>query len=415
MAKIKPFKALRPKPELAAQVAAVPYDVVDTAKALLLAQGNPMSFLHVSRAEIDLQPGVDPYSDPVYATAAANLHRLVDQQILIREERDCLYLYQQTMGQHRQMGLVACCAVDDYDANVIRKHELTRADKELDRTRHVDVTNVNSGPVFLTYRAEQKLDALVDQIVAQQRPLYDFVASDGIGHTVYRVDDPRHIEALVSHFAAIERLYVADGHHRSASAARVGRERRQREGNAIGEREHDWFLAVLFPHDQLQILPYNRVVQDLAGMDSETFLDRVRQRFTVEKVEVRGYSPQQRHDIGMYLDGSWWRIVPLAGTYPAGHPTGSLDAAILQQNLLAPLLGIEDPRTAKRINFVGGIHGSKELERLVDGGGYAVAFALYPVSLEELMSVADADLIMPPKSTWFEPKLRSGLLVHELS
>lgn len=415
MAQIRPFAALRPRPELVFRVAAVPYDVVDTEQARELAEGEPLSFLHVSRAEIDLPQGTHPYSDEVYQQAAVNLQQLVSSGVLLREDRPMLYFYAQQMGEHRQQGLVACCAVDDYDSNVIRKHEHTRQDKELDRTRHTDVTNVNSGPVFLTYRAQAELDRLLVDALAQADLLYDFTAVDGVRHTVHRIVNPAHVEALVRSFGGIERLYVADGHHRSASAARVGRERRAKLGNRPGEAEHDWFMAVLFPHDQLRIMPYNRLVKDLQGMTPEQFLARVEERFEVEPVKLRAYSPQQRHRIGMYLAPRWFCLTPRPGTYPEGHPTESLDVAILQNNLLAPLLGIANPRTDDRIHFVGGIHGPQKLEQLVDAGQEAVAFSMYPVSLDELMAIADAGEVMPPKSTWFEPKLRSGLLVHELS
>ncbi len=416
MAKIRPFAALRPRPDVAAKVASPPYDVVDTAKARKLAEGNPVSFLHVVRPEIDLPEGTDLYSDEVYATAAANLRKLVEEGVLVKEDTPCLYLYAQQMGDHRQTGVVACCAVSDYDQDVIRKHELTRADKEADRTRHVDETNANTGPVFLTYRADPKVDALVDRALETQELLYDFVAEDGVGHTVHKVSDPELVAGLVEAFGGMDRLYVADGHHRSASAARVGRERRAKAGAAApADAEYDWFLAVLFPHDQLRILPYNRVVLDMGGLTPDGLLAKVEERFQVTGLDVRGYSPDRRHHVGMYLDGRWYRLEPRHGTFPEGHPTRSLDVAILQENLLAPVFGIEDPRRDPRIRFVGGIHGPRELERQVDEGDGLVAFSMFPVSVEELMAIADAGEIMPPKSTWFEPKLRSGLLIHELS
>jgi len=415
MAQIRPFAALRPQPELVEQIAAPPYDVVDTEQARALAQGNPLSFLHISRSEIDFPVGADPYAAPVYQKAAENLRRLVREGALVREERPALYLYAQQLGEHRQQGIVACFAVDDYDSNLIRKHEHTRADKELDRTRHTDVTSVNSGPVFLTYRADPALDALVEQARQGAELLYDFVAPDGVGHTVHRIVDEALAARLQERFAAIAPLYVADGHHRSASAARVGRERRAREGNLPGTREHDWFMAVVFPHDQLRIMPYNRVVQDLDGRTPGELLARIGERFLVEQLTVRAYTPPARHTIGMYLAGRWYGLTPRQGTFPEGHPIEGLDVAILQKNLLAPLLGIQDPRTDRRISFVGGIHGPGKLEELVDGGKGAVAFSLFPVSLDELMAIADAGEVMPPKSTWFEPKLRSGLLVHELA
>ncbi len=410
MAKIRPFAALRPRGDLAATVASPPYDVVDTEQARAIAEGNPYCFLHVVRPEIDLPDGTDPYADEVYATAALNLGRLVNDGALQREATPSLYLYAQQMGAHRQTGIVACCAVEDYDQNVIRKHEHTRADKELDRTRHVATTNANTGPVFLSYRAQPAVDALVQDALSHEELLYDFVAPDGVGHTVHRVADPARIEALVAAFGGIERLYVADGHHRSASAARVGRDRHAEQGPG----EHDWFLAVLFPDDQLNILPYNRLVRDLGSYDEAGFLAAVGERFDVEPLDQAAYEPSQRRHVGLYLGGRWYRLEPKPGSFPEGHPTESLDVAILQRNLLSPILGIEDPRRDRRIDFVGGIHGAAELERRVDSGRFALAFSFYPVSMDELMTIADADAVMPPKSTWFEPKLRSGLLLHEL-
>ena len=415
MAKIKPFAALRPAPALAERVASPPYDVLDSAAARELAAGNPHSFLHVVKPEIDLPEGTDLYDDSVYAKAAENLRRLVSEGSLIREERPLLYLYAQQMGAHRQTGLVACCSVDDYRADVIRKHEHTRRVKEDDRTRHVDETDANAGPVFLTYRARPEVDALVQGVLDSEAPLYDFVAPDGVAHTVHAVRDEAVAAQLVQAFDAVDFLYVADGHHRSASAARVGLERRQRTGSAPGEAEHDWFLTVIFPHDQLSILPYNRIVADLNGLPVGDLLERISASFEIDPLDAQPYQPVARHEVGMYLAGRWYRLKPRAGSFPEGHPTDSLDVAILQANLLAPVLGIGDPRSDDRIDFVGGIHGPIELQRRVDAGRGAVAFCMYPVSLDELMAIADAGAVMPPKSTWFEPKLRSGLLVHTLS
>ncbi len=415
MAQIRPFAALRPRPDLVEQVASPPYDVVDTAGALKLAEGNPHSFLHVVRPEIDLPAGTNLYADEVYAKAAANLRRMESEGTLLQEERPLLYLYAQQMGKHRQTGLVACCSVDDYAENIIRKHEHTRRAKEDDRTRHVDETNANAGPVFLTYRARPEVDALVDEVLASEQPLYDFVAPDGVAHTLHAVHNEAAAAKLVEAFAAIDYLYVADGHHRSASAARVGLQRRKEQGTEPGKAEHDWFLTVLFPHDQLRIMPYNRVVKDLAGLDRGDYLEKVSASFEIDPLDPQPYQPVARHEVGMYLKGRWYRLRPRQGSYPAHHPTESLDVAILQANLLAPVLGIGDPRADERIAFVGGVHGPAELQRRVDAGEAAVGFCMYPVSLDELMAIADADAVMPPKSTWFEPKLRSGLLVHKLS
>lgn len=409
MSDVRPFRALRPRPELAAQVAAPPYDVVSSEEARKLAEGKPYSFLHINKPEIDLPPDVDLYDDRVYAQGASNLRKFMAEGVFFREQEPRFYVYQQRMGNHVQAGVVAAVSVAEYDAGLIKRHELTRKDKEDDRTRHVDELNANDEPVFLTYRQLAAIDALVDQVRAGA-PLYDFVAEDGIGHTVWVV--PSELAAnLQQAFQQVPALYVADGHHRTAAAARVGRERRAKNPQHRGDEPYNYFMAVLFPHNQLQILDYNRVVKDLGGLSPEAFLSKVAEKFRVEKASSG--RPEKRHQFGMYLQGQWYRLEAIPGSFREDDPIGSLDVSILQENLLAPVLGITDPRTDKRIDFIGGIRGLSALEQRV-AEGWAVAFALYPTSLEQVMAVADAGLIMPPKSTWFEPKLRSGLLVRTL-
>lgn len=409
MSDIRPFRALRPRPELAARLASPPYDVLSSEEARAMAAGNELSFLHVVKPEIDLPSDVDLYSDEVYATGVANLRRLIASRVLVREERPAYYVYRQRMGTHEQYGLVCAASCAEYEQGLIKRHEFTRKDKEDDRTRHVAEQNANAEPVFFTYRRRDQVNALVEQVV-QGEPVYDFVADDGVGHTVWVV--PEHLNhAITKEFAQVEALYVADGHHRTASAARVGLERRAANPRHTGEEPYNYFMAVLFPHDQLKIMDYNRVVKDLAGRTPEEFLAALGQRFEVSPTDSP--RPQAVHHFGMYLQGRWYRLVTRPGTFPADDPVRSLDASILQENLLAPTLGVMDPRTDKRIDFVGGIRGLGELEKRVKEG-WAVAFALHPVTLEQLMAVADAGQVMPPKSTWFEPKLRSGLLVRTL-
>jgi uncharacterized protein (DUF1015 family) len=408
MSLIQPFRAYRPKAELAARVASVPYDVVNTAEARQLADGNPYSFLHVCRPEIDLPEGIDEHEDRVYTMGAANLKKFIAEGILTREAEDSLYIYQQRMGEHVQAGLVALCSVREYEENQIKKHEFTRRDKEDDRTRHVSEQNANAEPVFLTYRFQTEIDAIVDG-VRRSEPLYDITTPDGIGHTVWRIADRAMIARLIELFRGVEALYIADGHHRTASAVRYGEACRKRNPQPTGNEPYEFFMAVVFPQNQLKILDYNRVVKDLNGLTSEQFLAKIGEKFEVSSAENR--QPSQAASFGMYLQGKWYTLQARAGSYPAGDPIKRLDVSILQDNLLSPVLGIHDPRTDKRIDFVGGIRGMDELERRVKEG-YAVAFSLYPTSLDQLIDVADAGQVMPPKSTWFEPKLRSGLLVR---
>ena len=411
MAKLKPFKAWRPRPDVCAKVASPPYDVLSSDEAREMAASNPLSFLHVVKPEIDLAPGTDVYAPEVYQTGAANLRRLVDDGALIREEVPALYLYRQRMGAHVQTGLVAGASVDEYEADLIKKHEHTRPVKEDDRTRHIDALDANTGPVFLTYKARPEIDALVEQITAAD-PTYDFVAPDGIQHVLWVVDNESERDALVAAFAEVPELYVADGHHRSAAGTRIRALRRDANPDHTGDESYNYFLSVIFPDNQMMILDYNRVVRDLNGLDPEAFLAGLGERFEMEPCEDG--CPARRRCFGMYLGGRWFRLTAKEGSFPADDPVSSLDVAILQDNLLAPVLGIGDPRSDERIEFVGGIRGLGELERKVDSGEWAVAFALHPTSIEQLFSVADAGLVMPPKSTWFEPKLRSGLIVRPL-
>lgn len=408
MSQIKPFKAFRPKPEIAGQLASVPYDVINTAEARKLAEGNPVSFLHVCRPEIEFPEGVDEHDDKIYAKGAENLQKFVKEGALFQEATPCLYVYQQKMGDHVQAGLVCLCSVKEYENDLIKKHEYTRKDKEDDRTRHVTEQAANAEPVFLTYRAVPYIDGIVDKVRAM-KPLYDIVTPDGIGHTVWKLEDESAIYALAHLFDGVGALYIADGHHRTASAVRYGQARRAQAKDATGEEPFEYFMAVVFPHNQLKIMDYNRVVKDLNGLTEAQFLAKVGEKFEVAPTSER--NPKAPASFGMYLGGKWYSLKAKAGSYPASDPVKSLDVSILQENLLAPILGIQDPRTDKRIDFVGGIRGMDELERRVKDG-MAVAFSMYPTSLVQLMAVSDAGQIMPPKSTWFEPKLRSGLLVR---
>jgi uncharacterized protein (DUF1015 family) len=405
--RIHPFAALRPRPDIAGQVAAPPYDTVDTPEAAELAKGNPMSFLHINHSEIDLPAGTGLYDDAVYAKAAENLQTFKQNGWLVSEDRPLLYLYAQTMDAHTQTGLVCCAHIDDYVTDVIKKHELTRKDKEDDRTKHTATINANIGPVFIAYRDAPAIRAALAPHT-QGAPLYDFVDELNVRHRVWPVANPGEIEALFADKVPVS--YIADGHHRSASAVRVGTERRARNPAHSGHEEYNWFLSVLFPASELNILPYNRAVQDLNGLSPDDFLAKIQALFTV--AENPDPSPQSPRHISMYLDGKWYGL-----SWPevqSANPVDLLDVSTLQNRVLAPLLGIDDPRTNHRIKFIGGIRGPQELVKLVDQKGFAVAFSMHPTTVDQLMAIADAGQIMPPKSTWFEPKLRTGLLSHEL-
>jgi uncharacterized protein (DUF1015 family) len=412
MATIRPFKGFRPLPELAAKVAARPYDVLNSAEARAEAAGNPLSFLHVGKPEIDLPPETNLYDEQVYQKGKQNLDRLVRDGILKADLQPSLYVYAQTMGEHTQYGIMGCASVQEYLNDTIRKHELTRKDKEDDRTKHVEVTQAQTGPIFLTYRARPSIDALVTAI-CDTRAAFDFTTDDGIRHQLWVIAAQETIGKLTTEFAQVANLYVADGHHRSAAAARVGKAMADKNPHHRGDEEYNFFLAVLFPHNQLRIMDYNRVVKDLKGMTVEQFLAAVATKFTVRK--SRGQArPSRKGEYGMYLKGEWYALQTPASLTANADPVERLDVSILQRHLLSPVLGIGDVRTDKRIDFVGGIRGLEELERRVNSGEMAVAFALYPTSIEELLAIADAGKIMPPKSTWFEPKLRDGVVVHFL-
>lgn len=413
MVTLKPFRALRPAPEYAARVAALPYDVMSSAEARQMTADNPLSFLHVDRAEIDLPPETDPYAPEVYARAAANLKRLENEGILRQDPSPCLYIYRQEMCGRQQTGLVACAAIDDYLENRIKKHEFTRAEKEEDRIRHVDTCNANTGPIFLTYPGRPTISAQIAGWQQTHPPVYDFTEPDGVGHTVWLLDDPAIIAALEEAFAAVPSLYIADGHHRAASAVRVGQRRRQQHPAYTGAEEFNFFLAVLFPAEELAIMDYNRVVMDLAGMTEAEFLARLAEVCEITPTAPQT-PPQAPHQMSLCLPGGWYSLNIRPGLFDQNDPQERLDVAILQKLVLGPILGIADPRTDKRIDFVGGIRGLAELEARVRSGA-AAAFAMYPTSLFDLMAIADLGQVMPPKSTWFEPKLRSGLFIHKLS
>jgi len=409
MAHITPFRALRPDRHYAASVAAPPYDVINVEEAREIAGGNPLSFLHVEKSEIDIPEYPDVEAQAVFQTAVRNLEKLRAEKVLIQETAPCFYIYAQEMAGRRQYGIVAAVSVREYETGLIRKHEHTRADKEEERIGHVDAVGAQTGPVFITYRQREEIDAIVRHAV-QMPPEYDFVAADGIGHQAWIVAAPEVIGQLTAAFAAVPAMYIADGHHRAAAAAAVAAKRRAKDRQPAADRPYETFLAVLFPHDQLRIMDYNRVVRDLQGLAGADFLAEIARHFEIMP-DFPERSPRRRHEFGMYLEGKWRRLV-FRKELPAADPVRALDVSILQEYLLGPILGIADPRTDKRIDFIGGIRGMEELERLVASGNFAVAFSLCPTTLGELMAVADAGLVMPPKSTWFEPKLRSGLFVH---
>ncbi|MCI5902191.1 MAG: DUF1015 family protein [Blautia sp.] len=414
MAVLKPFRAVRPVKEYASKVAALPYDVMSSQEAREMVKGNPWSFLHVDRAEIDLDPSVDIYSDQVYEKASENLKKLQEEQICIQEETPCYYIYRQIMNGRAQAGIVGCASIDDYLNNHVKKHELTRADKEADRIRHVDVCDANTGPIFLTFRTSEEISRIMKTWMEDHSPEYDFQAEDGICHTVWVIDRPEIIEKLEKIFGEIPDFYIADGHHRAASAVRVGQKRREANPGYDGTEEFNYFLAVAFPDEELKILDYNRVVHDLNGETQTGFLEKLKAAFEVERYEGGICHPPKKHTFGMYLNHQWYLLKVKEGVFDEEDPVDRLDVSILQNNVLTPILGIEDPRTSDRISFVGGIRGLQELEKMVDAG-MAVAFAMYPTGLDDLMSIADTGAVMPPKSTWFEPKLRSGLFIHKLS
>lgn len=411
MAVIRQFKAIRPTPEMAEKVAALPYDVVNSEEAAEMVIGNPYSFLHVDKAEIDLPAGTDIYSPEVYEKAKSNLEKMMTDGVLVQDEKPMLYVYELTMDGRSQTGLVACTSIDEYMQGIIKKHELTREDKEQDRIRHVDICNANTGPIFLAYRTVDEISEIVDN-VKKNAPVYDFTAEDGIIHRAWIIDNEETINRLVKLFKDVPNLYIADGHHRNASAAKVGLKRRNENPNYTGDEEFNYYLAVIFPSDQLKILDYNRVIKDLNGLSEEEFIKKLSEKFDIVETEGRA-KPDKAYDFGMYMDGKWYMLTA-KDEIKSKDAVKGLDVSILQDNVLIPILGIGDIRTDKRIDFVGGIRGLGELEKRVDSGEMKVAFAMYPTSIEQLMTIADENKIMPPKSTWFEPKLRSGLFIHSL-
>ncbi len=411
MAKIIPFKAYRPAKGLEAKIAALPYDVYNREEALEVVKKNPQSFLAIDRAETQFGQDMDMYADEVYDKAREMMWQQIEEGSFVQDDIPCFYVYRQVMNGRSQTGIVACASIDDYLNEIIKKHENTRSDKEIDRIRHVDTCNAQSGPIFLAYRAEDTLRRIIEEVVAE-KPVYDFVADDGIGHVVWVIRDEERIRAMKKAFEGLDSIYIADGHHRCASAVKVGLKRREANPDHTGEEEYNYFLSVLFPDEELCIMDYNRVVKDLNGLTEEEFMQKVGEKFTVKEIGCEPYIPAAKGTFGMYLGECWYELTAKEEILSEDAVDG-LDVSILQNHLLKPVLGIDDPKTDKRIDFIGGIRGLKELERRV-ALDMKVAFSMYPTSIEELFAVADDHRLMPPKSTWFEPKLRSGLFLHGL-
>jgi uncharacterized protein (DUF1015 family) len=414
MAIVRPFPAVRPAYEFVENIIALPYDVMNRSEAKEMAKDNPYSFLHISRSEIDLDDSVSPYSTEVYQKAKENLFSFIEKGVLIQDEKPMLYIYAEEMDGRVQTGIVACTSISEYEDNIIKKHELTRSEKEQDRINHFDICNANTEPVFLTYRDDKEIRKIVDGWILKHLPVYDIRSSDGIKHILWVIDQDEVIKNLCNLFSEIPNLYIADGHHRSASAYRVGLKRRESlEGKATGNEESNYFMSVIFPDQDLKIFDYNRVVKDLNGNSEEEFLSKLKENFLLFPIKSKDITPKAKHEFSMFLNGSWYRLAPKDNIINDGNPIESLDVSILQNYLLKPILGIDDPRTDKRIDFVGGIRGLSELERRVNLD-MKVAFALYPVSIDDLLTISDQGMIMPPKSTWFEPKIGSGLFIHML-
>jgi len=414
MAILKAFKGFRPKKEFVKQIASPPYDVLSSDEAREMVRGNPLSFLHVIKPEVDLPGDIDLYAPEVYQKGKENLYRMIDQGIFFQDQEEHLYIYAQTMWGKTQYGLVGCAGVLDYMNNLIRRHELTRPDKEEDRKKHIRITNFNAEPVFFAYPPHREIDDMVKNVVSG-KPENDFVADDEIRHQFWVIRDKNVIDKLIELFETdIPFTYVADGHHRSAAAALVGHERRHSNHNHSGKEEYNYFLAVHFPSNQLRILDYNRVVKDLNGLQPLEFIDKLKESFEISERKESLYKPARLHNISMYLDGKWYSLTARPGTYNNRDPIGILDVNILSKQILEPILNITDLRKSKRIDFIGGKRGLEELKKRVDSGEMKAAFALHPVTMEQLMDIADTDNIMPPKTTWFEPKLRSGLILHHL-
>lgn len=414
MATLKAFKGYRPPQDIVKQLASRPYDVLNSKEARVEAKGNKYSLLHIIKPEIDLPEQVNLYSQEVYDKAKSNYNEFKDKGWLLQDDEDYLYIYAQTMFGKTQYGIVGCASVEDYMNNVIKKHELTRPDKEEDRMKHVRITNANMEPVFFSYPAVNEIDSIVEDYVKSNEADYDFTADDGVGHHFWVVRDKEKVEKIIALFAELPSTYVADGHHRTAAAALVGNEKKSQNPNHTGDEEYNYFLAVHFPDNQLTIIDYNRVVTDLNNYTAEEFIKKLEFSFEVDNMGADIYKPTRLHEFSMYLEGNWYKLSAKSGTYDDNDPIGVLDVTILTNQVLNPLLDIEDLRRSKRIDFVGGIRGLGELQRRVDSGEMKVAFALYPVSMKQLIDIADSGEIMPPKTTWFEPKLRSGLVVHQL-
>ena len=412
MAIIKAFKALRPTQDLASKIAALPYDVMNSEEAREMVKDNEYSFLHVDRAEINLPKETNIYDKVVYEKARDVLDKMIDDGLYVQEEKPCMYIYRQTMKGKSQTGLVICASIDDYINNKIKKHEHTRKDKELDRINHVDYCDANTGPIFLTYRNQDEISRIMDKWT-RNRPLYDFISEDGNGHTVWIINNDSDIERLTTLFEKVDSLYIADGHHRAKSAVEVGLKRRKENPGYTGEEEFNYFLAIAYPDNQLEVLDYNRTVKDLNGLSEEEFLNAIGKDFKV-KISENPVKPMRRHTFGMYMDNTWYELEAKDGTFNEEDPMDRLDVSILQNNLLSPILGVDDPTKSDRIEFIGGIRGIKELEKRANKD-MKVSFSMFATTTDDIMGIADGGMIMPPKSTWFEPKPRSGLFIHKLS
>ena len=410
MAVIRPFKGIRPIKELANKIAALPYDVMDSDEAREMVKGNPYSFLHVDKAEIDLPNDIDAYDDRVYEKAKENLDKMIEKGYYIEDEKPKFYIYRQVMKGRSQVGLVGCASIDNYTNNIIKKHELTREDKEIDRINHVYKCEAHTGPIFLTYRANKNISNIINEWMKKE-PVYDFKSEDGVSHTVWIIDDEGTVNKVSELFKSVEYLYIADGHHRSASAVKVGHIKRAENEEYTGDEEFNYFLSISYPDSELEVLDYNRTVKDLNGLSKEEFLNKVSENFIVTKSNEQ-VKPKEKHTFGMYLEKQWYLLEARNGIFNPDDPVDQLDVSILQNNLLKPILGIDDPRKSKRIKFVGGIRGLKELERRADTD-MKVSFSMYATTTDDIMDIADSGRIMPPKSTWFEPKPRSGLFIHK--
>ena len=410
MAIIRPFKAIRPTKELAERIAALPYDVMNSDEAREMVKDNPYSFLHVDKAEVDLPKEMDVYDDKVYEKAKENLDKMIDGGLYIEDEKPNYYIYRQVMKGRSQTGLVACASIDDYNNNIIKKHELTREEKEIDRINHVYKCEAHTGPIFLTYRENKDISNIVNEWVKKE-PIYDFKADDGVSHTVWIIDDEYTVNKLQDLFKTVKYLYIADGHHRSASAVKVGHIKRAEKENYTGEEEFNFFLSISYPDSELEVLDYNRTVKDLNGLSKEEFLSKVKENFEIIESNEQ-VKPKEKHTFGMYLENQWYLLKAKKGIFNPDDPVDRLDVSILQNNLLRPILGIDDPRKSKRIKFIGGIRGLNELEKRVNTD-MKVSFSMYPTTIEDIMAIADSGETMPPKSTWFEPKPRSGLFIHK--